>query len=461
MKKRSALLVTLAVVCATLAVAPGTASAQSKVPNVGSAALGDPHTPPSNESVMTACPMSSAPAAGFSDTTSTDVDCIKMFGITQGTSATTYGPDESIPRWQMALFLHRMFVPTGLAAAGTTTVPAFTDTADLSAEIQAAITAIASHGITVGTSATTFGPNDNVTREQMALFLYRFGKKIKPYNTATDVTGIFDDAAADIASGSYNFSDIAGATFEGMEAIIAMYNIGATAEACTATTIAAFIPLGTWPGIIGEFMIYFPITLSAILGSSLIVAIFFNSMLVSNFMTVEENELNNKNLYRATYFLGSIGIIFLIFSSTRIFGSLFLLITIFLWLYKIFLKKQIDKFKDKILPVLENNYSKFLVPDLNFMNPVEGIISSRYGKKRYINDQPRSPHLSLDIAAAEGTKIVSPTKGKVILVGDFFYAGNYIIIDHGFGLISSYSHLSSVLVNENEFIQEYSKILFL
>ena len=128
----------------------------------------------------------------------------------------------------------------------------------------------------------------------------------------------------------------------------------------TATTIAAFIPLGTWPGIIGEFMIYFPITLSAILGSSLIVAIFFNSMLVSNFMTVEENELSNKNLYKATYFLGSIGIIFLIFSSTRIFGSLFLLITIFLWLYKLFLKKQFDKFKDKILPVLENNYSKFL-----------------------------------------------------------------------------------------------------
>jgi murein DD-endopeptidase MepM/ murein hydrolase activator NlpD len=105
-----------------------------------------------------------------------------------------------------------------------------------------------------------------------------------------------------------------------------------------------------------------------------------------------------------------------------------------------------------------NNYSKFLVPDLNFMNPVEGIISSRYGKKRYINDEPRSPHLSLDIAAAEGTKIVSPSRGKVILVGDFFYAGNYIIIDHGFGLISSYSHLSSVLVDENELIEKGQKI---
>ena len=238
MKKRSALLVTLAVLCASVAVVPQMASAQaSKVPNAGTAT--DAHTAPNETTAMTACPGSSAPAAGFSDTTATDVDCIKMFGITQGTSATTYGPDESIPRWQMALFLHRMFVPTGLAAAGTTTVPAFTDTADLSAEIQAAITAIASHGITVGTTATTFGPNDNVTREQMALFLYRLGKKIKPYDTATDVTGIFDDAAADIASGSYNFSDIAGATFEGMEAIIAMYNIGATGETCTATTIAA------------------------------------------------------------------------------------------------------------------------------------------------------------------------------------------------------------------------------
>ena len=94
-------------------------------------------------------------------------------------------------------------------------------------------------------------------------------------------------------------------------------------------------------------------------------------------------------------------------------------------------KKDSDRaFKEsKIIQKALNNYSKFLEPDLNFMNPVEGIISSRYGKKRYINDQPRSPHLSLDIAAAEGTKIVSPSKGKVILVGDFFYAGNYIIID--------------------------------
>jgi hypothetical protein len=234
-KKRSALLVSLAVICASVALVPQTASAQSKLPNLGTTASA--HTAANNTTVMTSCPGNSAPAAGFTDTTSTDVDCIKMFGITQGTTATTYEPDASIPRWQMALFLHRMFVPVGLAAAGTTTVPAFTDTAGLSTEITDAITAIASHGITVGTSATTFSPNDNVSREQMALFLYRMGQLVAPFNSATVTTkGIFADNSADIATGTYNYTDITGATFEGMEAIIAMYNLGGTGEAATCVT---------------------------------------------------------------------------------------------------------------------------------------------------------------------------------------------------------------------------------
>jgi hypothetical protein len=177
--------------------------------------------------------MSSAPAAGFTDTTSTDVDCIKMFGITQGTSATTYGPDESIPRWQMALFIHRMFTPTSMAAAGLTAVPAFTDISGLSADIQAAINALASHGITLGKTATTFAPNDNVTRAEMALFLYRFAQIVGTYDDATP-SGI----TMSIASGSFNYSDIAGQSFEAMEAIIGLYNAGVTGETCTSVTAA-------------------------------------------------------------------------------------------------------------------------------------------------------------------------------------------------------------------------------
>ena len=53
-------------------------------------------------------------------------------------------------------------------------------------------------------------------------------------------------------------------------------------------------------------------------------------------------------------------------------------------------------------------YSNDFKPLLNFIRPVEGIISSRYGKKRFINNSPRSPHLALDIAAPEGSPIIAP-----------------------------------------------------
>ena len=64
----------------------------------------------------------------------------------------------------------------------------------------------------------------------------------------------------------------------------------------TATTVAAFIPLGLWPGIMGDFMILLPITLSTVLGSSLFVAIFFNSVLVSQFMSVEDKDMPVKRI---------------------------------------------------------------------------------------------------------------------------------------------------------------------
>lgn len=109
----------------------------------------------------------------------------------------------------------------------------------------------------------------------------------------------------------------------------------------------------------------------------------------------------------------------------------------------------------------EKALTKFSIDNkssLNFISPVDGIISSKYGKKRFINDQPRSPHLALDIAAPEGTKIVAPENGEVILVDNFFYSGNFLIIDHGFGLLSSYSHLSKMDVKKGQKIKKGEKI---
>ena len=138
----------------------------------------------------------------------------------------------------------------------------------------------------------------------------------------------------------------------------------------TATTIAAFVPLGAWPGLMGEFMIYFPITLSVVLGSSLIVAVFFNSMLVSQFMEISEREISTKSLWRLTFFMGGLGILLLFGSSeTRVFGNLMILVPTLFWLYKFFIKKWATSFQNTFLVKMENAYRKLLRFALSGLKP--------------------------------------------------------------------------------------------
>ena len=138
----------------------------------------------------------------------------------------------------------------------------------------------------------------------------------------------------------------------------------------TATTIAAFVPLGAWPGLMGEFMIYFPITLSVVLGSSLVVAIFFNSMLVSRFMEIKEREIATKSLWRLTFIMGGLGILLLFGSpSVRIFGNLMILTPLLFWMYKLFIKNWAQTFQNTFLVRLENGYRKFLSYALSGYKP--------------------------------------------------------------------------------------------
>ena len=125
----------------------------------------------------------------------------------------------------------------------------------------------------------------------------------------------------------------------------------------TTTTVAAFVPLGTWPGIMGEFMIFFPITLSVVLGSSLFVAIFMNSMLVSSFMEIGEKELTRKQLIRLSIVLGSIGTFILIFGGQiRGVGSLMIVLGLSFWAYKYLLKPSARRFQTRTLIRFENWY---------------------------------------------------------------------------------------------------------
>ena len=195
-----------------------------------------------SDATYAACPTGSAAAAGFTDTTSTDVDCINMFGITQGTTATTYSPTDSVPRWQMALFLTRALAPAG-GTLGAGADQGFTDISGKSDEIQLAINQIAELGITVGTNAagTLFDPDSNVSREQMALFIERFLENVKAGPggqsdadadaglTAAQVTYVNSDCAGSTAcTGAYNYTDIdAGSvTVEGANAIKELYDLG-------------------------------------------------------------------------------------------------------------------------------------------------------------------------------------------------------------------------------------------
>ena len=97
-------------------------------------------------------------------------------------------------------------------------------------------------------------------------------------------------------------------------------------------------------------------------------------------------------------------------------------------------------------------------PSLKMVLPCEGVISSEFGVKRFINNQPRNRHIGLDIAAREGTKVKAALKGKVILTGEFYFAGKVIFIDHGKGLISSYSHLNSVNVKKGQMVNKNKTI---
>jgi len=137
----------------------------------------------------------------------------------------------------------------------------------------------------------------------------------------------------------------------------------------TATTVAAFLPLGFWPGVMGEFMIYFPITLSIVLGSSLFVAIFFNSMLVSKLMVVEDKEMPLRKIVRNTIILGVLGLlIYFAGGALKLMGSLMMVTAVMLWVYRLLLRKMANHFQNVVLVKFENWYERILVKALKGRN---------------------------------------------------------------------------------------------
>lgn len=145
--------------------------------------------------------------------------------------------------------------------------------------------------------------------------------------------------------------------------------------ASTATTLAAFFPLGLWPGTMGKFMVYFPMTLSVVLFSSLFVALIINAMLTSQFMKTKENEMSRKGLILMSGILGGLGLLLVIIgfagkmNGFKGLGNLMIFFAAMLWFYKYVLVRAQDYFQRIILVWLETKYQKFLTYALSGFKP--------------------------------------------------------------------------------------------
>jgi murein DD-endopeptidase MepM/ murein hydrolase activator NlpD len=91
-------------------------------------------------------------------------------------------------------------------------------------------------------------------------------------------------------------------------------------------------------------------------------------------------------------------------------------------------------------------YRAGVVPsNLLLDRPVDGgRLSSPFGLRRFFNGQERNPHSGLDFAVPAGTPIKAPAAGTVVLVGDYFFNGKTVFLDHGQGFVSMFCHMSAI-----------------
>lgn len=150
----------------------------------------------------------------------------------------------------------------------------------------------------------------------------------------------------------------------------------------TATTLAAFFPLMFWPGIMGEFMGYLPLTLIIVLSSSLFVALVLIPVFTAVFMKIEdpvqEKKDRKKKMIRTLLIVGGalIGAILAHFSGATTKRNLLSMIAILVFSNYFILRPAANVFQNILLPALENVYDKFIRIALKGIVPIILFIGS-------------------------------------------------------------------------------------
>ena len=96
--------------------------------------------------------------------------------------------------------------------------------------------------------------------------------------------------------------------------------------------------------------------------------------------------------------------------------------------------------------------------DSDFQLPAKGRLASRFGLRRVFNGEPRAPHSGLDLAVGRGTPIGASAAGQVLAVGDYFFNGQTVFVDHGNGLISMYCHLERIDVAAGDAVARAQRV---
>jgi murein DD-endopeptidase MepM/ murein hydrolase activator NlpD len=98
------------------------------------------------------------------------------------------------------------------------------------------------------------------------------------------------------------------------------------------------------------------------------------------------------------------------------------------------------------------------IPALTFRQPTPGSLTASFGMRRIFNGEHKSPHQGLDIRAPQGQAVRAPAAGMVMLTGDFFYAGNAVLLAHGEGVVSLLCHLSKITVKEGQVLKAGERV---
>jgi len=99
-------------------------------------------------------------------------------------------------------------------------------------------------------------------------------------------------------------------------------------------------------------------------------------------------------------------------------------------------------------------HTRIYIKKLQMIKPLDSKLRHDFGRKRFFNRVAKNPHAGIDLSGKKGDKIKAPLSGTVILLGNLFYNGNMMILDHGQGLMTAYSHLSKYLKQDGDWVRQ-------